>query len=102
MMTFSEYCERELVLKQGVIRASALSSFASQARMYGDKSKQAFQNGMQVLEKRRSTDDIEVRLQRIEDSIDAILRGLAHQRDQIGSNVALNFVGHSLSNKKQN
>lgn len=100
MMTFDEFVTEQDKLEEGVIRIGALSSFASQARLHGDKSRQAYQIGIQSLQKRRPSDDLEIRLQRIEDAIDAILRGLQHQRDQIGSSVSLNFVGHSLSNKK--
>lgn len=100
MKSLVEHIAEQEELEERLIRTGALGSFASQARMHGDKSKQAFQNGIQVLHRRRATDELEVRLQHVEDALDAILRGLLHQRDQIGNNVALNFVGHSLANKK--
>ena len=88
-------------LDEGFVRASALTAYAAQARANGERSRQAFQVGLQALQQSKPTDEIETRLQRIENALDAALRGLQFQRDQIGSAASLSFAGHTLATRGQ-
>ena len=99
MMTLSEHIN-EQDLKERVLRTGAIVAYGSKSRREGDDAVRAFKQGQQTLQKGGADVDVEDHLKRIEQSLDYMLEGLIKQRAQIGSGVAVDVVGHSLSNKR--
>ena len=87
-------------LEERVLRTGAIVAYGSKSRREGDDAVRAFKQGQQALQKGGTDVDVEDRVKRIEQSLDHLFEGLIKQRAQIGSGVAVDVVGHSLSNKR--
>ena len=99
MKTFSEHANEQEQLQEGVIRTGAIATYGARSRKEGDASVRAFKQGQQTLRKGSVDVNIEDRLKRIEQSLDALLDGLIKMRHQLGASVAVDVVGHSLAAK---
>ena len=99
MMTLSEHID-EQDLKERVLRTGAIVAYGARSRKEGDDAVRAFKQGQQALQKGGTDVDVENHLKRIEQSLYHLFEGLIKQRAQIGSGVAVDVVGHSLSNKR--
>ena len=100
MMTLSEHIASHEDLKERVLRTGAIVAYGSKSRREGDEAVRAYKHGQQALQKGGPEVDLEDRVKRIEQSLDHMFEGLIKQRAQIGSGVAVDVVGHSLSNKR--
>ena len=100
MMTLSEHLAAQEDLEERVLRTGAIVAYGSKSRREGDDAVRAFKQGQQALQKGGTDVDVENHLKRIEQSLDHLFEGLIKQRAQIGSGVAVDVVGHSLSNKR--
>ena len=100
MMTFSEHIASQEDLEERVLRTGAIVAYGSKSRREGDEAVRAYKHGQQALQKGGPEVDLEDRVKRIEQSLDHMFEGLIKQRAQIGSGVAVDVVGHSLSNKR--
>ena len=87
-------------LEERVLRTGAIVAYGSKSRIEGDEAVRAFKQGKQALQRGGPDVDLEDRIKRIEQSLDHMFVGLIKQRAQIGSGVAVDVVGHSLSNKR--
>jgi len=101
MKSLEEFLTEQEQLEEGIIRAGAIASYGAQSRKYGDEAVRAFQRGRQELRKSMRDDSVEVRLERIETALVALLAGLIKQRQQIGARVAVDVAGHTLTAKAQ-
>ncbi|MDB4198262.1 hypothetical protein N9777_08385 [Ascidiaceihabitans sp.] len=99
-MTFSEHIASQEDLEERVLRTGAIVAYGSKSRREGDEAVRAYKHGQQALQKGGPEVDLEDRVKRIEQSLDHMFEGLIKQRAQIGSGVAVDVVGHSLSNKR--
>ena len=99
MKSFIEHID-EQDLEERVLRTGAIVAYGSKSRREGDDAVRAFKQGQQALQKGGAHADVEDHLKRIEQSLDYLFEGLIKQRAQIGSGVAVDVVGHSLSNKR--
>ena len=99
MKSFIEHID-EQDLEERVLRTGAIVAYGSKSRRDGDDAVRAFKQGQQALQKGGAEVDVEDHLKRIEQSLDYMFEGLIKQRAQIGSGVAVDVVGHSLSNKR--
>ena len=99
MMTLSEHID-EQDLEERVLRTGAIVTYGARSRKEGEDAVRAFKQGQQALQKGGTDVDVEDHLKRIEQSLDHLFEGLIKQRAQIGSGVAVDVVGHSLSNKR--
>ena len=86
-------------LDEKFVRAGAVAAYGMKSRREGDAAVQSYRRGQQILRKGGSDVDIEGRIKRIEQSLDALLDGLIQQRAQIGSGVAVDVAGHTLAAK---
>ena len=100
MMTFSEHIASQEDLEERVLRTGAIVAYGSKSRREGDEAVRAFKHGQQALQRGGPEVELEDRVKRIEQSLDHMFVGLIKQRAQIGSGVAVDVVGHSLSNKR--
>ena len=100
MMTFSEHIASQEDLEERVLRTGAIVAYGSKSRREGDEAVRAYKHGQQALQKGGPEVELEDRVKRIEQSLDHMFVGLIKQRAQIGSGVAVDVVGHSLSNKR--
>lgn len=99
MKSFSELRRGTGQVDEGLVRSGAIVSYASKSRTEGQRSEQAFKRGIAELSTRKPTDSVEMRLARIENALEELLRGLTHQRRQIGSANAVDVAGHLLATK---
>ena len=99
MKSFAEYLAEQDSLEEGVVRATAVTSFAAQSRGHGKKAEQSFKRGLQGLRVPTKDMSTEQRLDRLDDALTAILDGLISTRHQIGSGVAVDTAGHLLTAK---
>ena len=91
----------------GYIRRSCQTSDVTRAMIvaedaYEELRVRAFKQGQQALQKGGADVDVEDHLKRIEQSLDYLFEGLIKQRVQIGSGVAVDVVGHSLTARTLN
>ena len=100
MKSLVEHMTEQTALEEGILRTGAIMSYGSKSRREGDEAVRAFKQGKQALQKGGPEVDLEDRIKRIEQSLDHMFVGLIKQRAQIGSGVAVDVVGHSLSNKR--
>ena len=98
MKSFVEHIASHEDLEERVLRTGAIVAYGSKSRREGDEAVRAYKHGQQALQ--RGGPDVEDRVKRIEQSLDHMFEGLIKQRAQIGSGVAVDVVGHSLSNKR--
>jgi hypothetical protein len=89
----------QVELDERVVRAGAVAAFGMKSRREGDAAVQAYRRGQQRLRKGGSDVSVEQRLARIENALDALLDGLVKQRAQIGSGVAVDVAGHTLTSQ---
>jgi hypothetical protein len=99
MKSFGEYLAEQESLDEGIIRATAVTSFAASSRGDGDKAEQTYKRGLQVLRAPTKGMTTDQRLDRLDDALTTILDGLVSTRHQIGSGVAVNTTGHLLTAK---
>lgn len=100
MKSFQEHIASQEDLEERVLRTGAIVAYGSKSRREGDEAVRAYKHGQQALQKGGPDVDLEDRIKRIEQSLDHMFEGLIKQRAQIGSGVAVDVVGHSLSNKR--
>ena len=100
MKSFVEHIASHEDLEERVLRTGAIVAYGSKSRREGDEAVRAFKQGKQALQRGGPDVDLEDRIKRIEQSLDHMFVGLIKQRAQIGSGVAVDVVGHSLSNKR--
>ena len=100
MKSLVEHMTEQTALEEGILRTGAIMSYGSKSRREGDEAVRAFKQGKQALQRGGPDVDLEDRIKRIEQSLDHMFVGLIKQRAQIGSGVAVDVVGHSLSNKR--
>ena len=100
MKSFQEHISSYENLEERVLRTGAIVAYGSKSRREGDEAVRAYKHGQQALQKGGTDVDVEDRVKRIEQSLDHLFEGLIKQRAQIGSGVAVDVVGHSLSNKR--
>ena len=100
MKSFVEHRASREDLEERVLRTGAIVAYGSMSRREGDEAVRAFKQGKQALQRGGPDVDLEDRVKRIEQSLDHMFEGLIKQRAQIGSGVAVDVVGHSLSNKR--
>ena len=81
------------------MRAGAVAAYGMKSRREGNAAVQSYRRGQQALRKGGSDVDIEGRIKRIEQALDHLLDGLVKQRAQIGSGVAVDVAGHTLTAK---
>ena len=91
----------QIELDERFVRADAIAAFRMKSRREGDAAVQSYRRGQQTLRKGSSDVSVEQRLARIENALDALLDGLVKQRAQIGSGVAVDVAGHTLTAKKR-
>ena len=81
------------------MRAGAVAAFGMKSRREGDVSVQAYRRGQHALRKGGNDVSVEERLAIIESALDALFFGLVQTRAQIGSGVAVDVAGHTLTAK---
>ena len=89
----------QVELGETFVRAGAVAAYGMKSRREGDAAVQSYRRGQQALRKGGSDVDIEGRIKRIEQALDHLLDGLVKQRAQIGSGVAVDVAGHTLTAK---
>jgi len=98
MKTYREFVE-ENGLSEGFLRKGAITTYAAASRKSGDKAVQSYRRAKQALNRNGQTKSVDERLEGIEISLEAIIVGLIHQRDQAGNAVAVDVAGHLLISK---
>lgn len=93
------YQSLQVELGERVVRTGAVAAYGLKSRRDGNAAVQSYRRGQQALRKGGSDVSVEQRLARIEGALDALLDGLVKQREQIGSGVAVDVAGHTLSAK---
>ncbi|WP_293440715.1 hypothetical protein [Planktotalea sp.] len=81
------------------MRTGAVAAYGIKSRREGNATVQSYRRGQQALRKGGSDVDIEGRIKRIEQALDHLFDGLVKQRAQIGSGVAVDVAGHTLTAK---
>lgn len=99
MKSFIEHAKEQEQLEEGILRSGAIASIGAKSRQEGDEAVRAYRQGKQALRRGQADPSVDDRLLHIEIAISALLDGLIKQREQIGSGVALDVVGHTLSAK---
>jgi hypothetical protein len=89
----------QVELDERVVRAGAVAAYGIKSRREGNATVQSYRRGQQALRKGGSDVDIEGRIKRIEQALDHLFDGLVKQRAQIGSGVAVDVAGHTLTAK---
>jgi hypothetical protein len=89
----------QVELGERVVRTGAVAAYGMKSRREGNAAVQSYRRGQQALRKGGSDVDIEGRIKRIEQALDHLLDGLVKQREQIGSGVAVDVAGHTLTAK---
>ena len=89
----------QVELDEKFVRAGAVAAYGMKSRREGDAAVQAYKIAKQRLRDGGRDVSVEQRLARIEGALDALLDGLMKQRAQIGSGVALDVAGHTLTAK---
>lgn len=89
----------QVELDEKFVRAGAVTAYGMKSRREGDAAVQAYKIAKQRLRDGGRDVSVEQRLARIEGALDALLDGLVQQREQIGSGVAVDVAGHTLTAK---
>lgn len=89
----------QVELDEKFVRTGAVAAFGMKSQREGNAAVQSYRRGQQRLRDGGRDVSVEQRLARIEGALDALLDGLVKQREQIGSGVAVDVVGHTLSAK---
>jgi len=89
----------QVELGERVVRTGAVAAYGIKSRREGNATVQSYRRGQQALRKGGSDVDIEGRIKRIEQALDHLFDGLVKQRAQIGSGVAVDVAGHTLTAK---
>ena len=101
MKSLVEHMAERNELEERLLRTGAIATYGAKARKEGDDSVRAFKQGQQALRKGGPDVALEDRVKRIEQALDHLFDGLIAQRQQIGSGVAVDVVGHSLAAKNR-
>jgi hypothetical protein len=99
MKSFQEHMDEQIALEEGILRTGAIASIGAKSRREGDEAVRAYRQGQQALRRGQADPSVDEHLKRIEVAISALLDGLIKQREQIGSGVAVDVVGHTLAAK---
>ena len=97
MKSFDEFCSDSEMLEEGIMRSGAITVYGARSKKHGDEAVRAFRQAQQALRKGGPDVALEDRVNRIEQSLDHLFDGLIAQRQQIGTSVALDVVGHGLA-----
>lgn len=97
MKSLVEHMAEQEHLEERLLRTGALATYAARSRKEGDASVRAFKQAQQALRTGGADIPLEDRVKRIEQSLNHLFDGLIAQRQQIGSGVAVDVVGHGLS-----
>lgn len=97
MKSLVEHMAEQNDLEERLLRTGAIAAYGAKARNEGDASVRAFKQGQQALRTGGADVGLEERVKRIERSLEHLFDGLIAQRQQIGSGVAVDVVGHGLS-----
>jgi hypothetical protein len=97
MKSFVEHMLEQEDLEERLLRTGAIATYGARARKDGDDSVRAFKQGQQALRTGGADVALEDRVKRVEQSLDHLFTGLIAQRNQIGSGVAVDVVGHGLA-----
>ena len=89
----------QVELGERVVRTGAVAAYGMKSRREGNAAVQSYRRGQQALRKGGAEVGIEDRVKRIEQALDHLLDGLVKQRAQIGSGVAVDVAGHTLTAK---
>ena len=89
----------QVELSERVVRTGAVAAYGVKSRREGDAAVLSYRRGQHALRKGGSDVGIEDRVKRIEQALDHLLDGLVKQREQIGSGVAVDVAGHTLTAK---
>ena len=89
----------QVELGERVVRTGAVAAYGMKSRREGNAAVQSYRRGQQALRKGGAEVGIEDRVKRIEQALDHLLDGLVKQRAQIGSGVAVDVAGHTLTSQ---
>jgi len=89
----------QVELGERVMRTGAVAAYGMKSRREGDAAVQSYRRGQQALRKGGAEVGLEDRVKRIEQALDHLFDGLVKQRAQIGSGVAVDVAGHTLTAK---
>ena len=89
----------QVELGERVVRTGAVAAYGMKSRREGNAAVQSYRRGQQALRKGGAEVGLEDRVKRIEQALDHLLDGLVKQREQIGSGVAVDVAGHTLTAK---
>ena len=89
----------QVELGETFVRAGAVAAYGMKSRREGDAAVQSYRRGQQTLRKGGAEVGLEDRVKRIEQALDHLFDGLVKQRAQIGSGVAVDVAGHTLTAK---
>ena len=89
----------QVELGERVVRTGAVAAYGMKSRREGNAAVQSYRRGQQALRKGGAEVGLEDRVKRIEQALDHLLDGLVKQRAQIGSGVAVDVAGHTLTAK---
>ena len=99
MKSLVEHIAEQEDLDERLLRTGAIVTYGARSQKEGEDAVRAFKQGQQALQKGGTDVDVEDRVKRIEQSLYHLFDGLIAQRQQIGSGVAVDVVGHSLAVK---
>ena len=99
MMTFREFVAvQDFIeaqsLHEGAVGKAAILAQAAASRREGDESDKHVRHALQAFARAKPDDPLEVRLQRFETGLEALLVAQLHRRRQIGSAVGVSVAGH--------
>jgi hypothetical protein len=89
----------QVELDERVVRTGAVAAYGMKSQREGDAAVQSYRRGQQALRKGGAEVGLEDRVKRIEQALDHLFDGLVKQRAQIGSGVAVDVAGHTLTAK---
>ena len=89
----------QVELGERVMRTGTVAAYGMKSRRDGNAAVQSYRRAQQRLRDGGRDVNVEQRLARIENALDALLDGLVKQRAQIGSGVAVDVAGHTLTAK---
>jgi len=89
----------QMELDERVVRTGAVAAYGMKSRREGNAAVQSYRRGQQALRKGGAEVGLEDRVKRIEQALDHLFDGLVKQRAQIGSGVAVDVAGHTLTAK---
>mgnify|MGYP001588293431 FL=1 len=89
----------QIELGERFVRTGAVAAYGMKSCHEGDAAVQVYKIAKLRLRDGGRNVSVEQRLARIEGALDELLDGLLKQREQIGSGVAVDVAGHTLTAK---